>query len=273
MIDSDAAVLMRTTFYIEKMDCSAEEQLVRMKLAEMEEVKRLDFNLPERQLTVYHTDNRESIGSALKSLRLGLEELEHEMSAPLPPESQSSTEEKWPLVAALAINAFFFIAEFAAGLIAGSMGLVADALDMLADASVYSLSLMAVGGTMYRKKQVARWSGYFQLGLAILGLVEVGRRFMGAEAVPDVTTMIVVAALALVGNVATLLILSKTKREEAHMQASWIFTSNDIKVNLLVIASGVLVFFLASRIPDLITGAIIFVIVARGARQILALSR
>ena len=126
---------------------------------------------------------------------------------------------------------------------------------------------------MSRKKQVARWSGYFQFGLAVLGLVEVGRRFLGGEVFPDFTTMIVVAALALVGNVATLLLLAKTRREEAHMQASWIFTSNDIKVNLLVIVSGVLVFFMASRIPDLIAGAIIFMIVARGARQILALSR
>ena len=153
------------------------------------------------------------------------------------------------------------------------MGLVADSLDMLADAFVYALSLMAVGAAISRKKQVARWSGYFQFGLAGLGLVEVGRRFIGAESVPDVTTMIVVATLALVGNVATLLLLAKTRREEAHMQASWIFTSNDIKVNLLVIASGGLVFFMASRIPDLVVGAIIFVIVARGARQILALSR
>ena len=92
------------------------------------------------------------------------------------------------------------------------------------------------------------------------------------EGVPDVTTMIVVAALALVGNVATLVILSRARRGEAHVEASWIFTSNDIKVNGLVIASGLLVWATASRIPDLLAGALIFLIVARGARQILALS-
>lgn len=264
---------MKTTYYLEKMDCSAEEQMVRMKLAYIEEVKELEFDLPQRQLTVYHTDNRRAIGSALESLGLGLEEIEHDAGATVATGLQSSKEEKWPLVAALVINAFFFLGEFIAGLLGDSMGLVADSLDMLADAFVYGLSLMAVGAAMSRKKQVARWSGYFQFGLAVLGLFEVGRRFMGAEAVPDVTTMIVVAALALVGNAVTLLLLAKTRREEAHMQASWIFTSNDIKVNLLVIASGVLVFFMASRIPDLVVGAIIFVIVARGARQILALSR
>lgn len=264
---------MRTTFYIEKMDCSAEEQMVRMRLADLVGIQYLEFNLPERTLTVYHVDSRGEIGSALVGLGLGMEETEHEEGASLPAEIRNQPAEKRPLVAALVINAVLFAGELVAGLLAGSMGLVADSLDMLADAVVYGLSLMAVGGSMIKKKQVARWSGYFQFALAVLGLIEVGRRFATGEGIPDVTTMIAVAALALVGNVATLALLSKTRREEAHMQASWIFTSNDIKVNLLVMASGVLVFFLASGIPDLIAGGVIFIIVARGARQILALSR
>jgi Co/Zn/Cd efflux system component len=85
--------------------------------------------------------------------------------------------------------------------------------------------------------------------------------------------MVVVAALALAGNVATLLILSKAKRGEAHVEASWIFTSNDIKVNGLVIASALVVWATASAIPDLLAGGFIFLIVANGARQILALSK
>lgn len=246
--------------------------MVRMRLTDLVGIQYLEFNLSERRLTVYHIDNRREIGSALASLGLGMEETEHEEGASLPAEIRSQPAEKRPLVAALVINAVLFAGELIAGLLAGSMGLVADSLDMLADAVVYGLSLMAVGGGTSKKKQVARWSGYFQFGLAVLGLVEVGRRFASGEVIPDVTTMIAVAALALVGNVATLALLSKTRREEAHMQASWIFTSNDIKVNLLVIASGVLVFFMASPIPDLIAGGVIFVIVARGARQILALS-
>ena len=96
---------------------------------------------------------------------------------------------------------------------------------------------------------------------------------MGAEAVPDFTIMIVVAGIALVGNVATLYILSRARRGEAHMEASWIFTSNDVKVNLLVIASGVVVYATTSRIPDRIAGGLIFLIVANGSRKILALSR
>lgn len=45
----------------------------------------------------------------------------------------------------LGINAAMFVAEFVAGLIAQSTGLIADSLDMLADAAVYGVSLYAVG--------------------------------------------------------------------------------------------------------------------------------
>jgi Co/Zn/Cd efflux system component len=265
--------LMKTTFFIAKMDCSAEEQMVRMRLADRKDVQHLDFILSERRLSVYHTGNRIDIGSDLKSLGLGMEEIEHAAVTSLPEGATNRAVEKSALLAALAINAILFAGEFIAGVLADSLGLVADSLDMLADAFVYSLSLLAVGGTTSKKHQIARWSGYCQFGLAVLGIIEVGRRFVSGEVIPDVATMIVVATLALAGNLATLSILAKSRSKEAHMQASWIFTSNDIKVNLLVIMSGVLVSIVDSGIPDLVVGGIIFIIVARGARQILALSK
>jgi Co/Zn/Cd efflux system component len=267
----------RTTYHVEKMDCAAEEQMVRMRLQNMDGVQRLAFDLPARRLDVFHTADRLGLTAALEGLGLGAREVERaEVEADAVAEgldAASDQGERKPLIAALAINAAFFVGELTAGLLAGSMGLVADSLDMLADALVYALSLFAVGGTVLRKKRLARTSGYLQLGLAVFGLVEVVRRFVVGEGVPDVTTMVVVAALALAGNVATLWILSKAKRGEAHVEASWIFTSNDIKVNGLVIVSALVVWATASAIPDLLAGAFIFLIVANGARQILALSR
>ena len=265
--------MQQTTYHVEKMDCAAEERLVRMRLEDADGVERLAFDLPARRLDVFHTGDRAPITDALVGLGLGAREVEHTAEAADAPTAAPGPDEKGPLQIALAINAAFFVGELAAGLLAGSMGLVADSLDMLADASVYALSLAAVGGTALRKKRVARWSGYLQLGLAFLGLVEVGRRFAVGEGAPDFTTMMVVAALALLGNVATLLILRRARTGEAHVEASWIFTSNDIKVNGLVIASGALVWAAASAVPDLVAGGLIFLIVANGARRILALSR
>ena len=177
------------------------------------------------------------------------------------------------LWAVLRINATFFVLEITTGLISGSMALVADSLDMLADAFVYGLSLLAVGGTIVRKKTVAQWSGYLQLTLAVIGFVEVVRRVFGVDAQPDVRTMIIVSVLALIANAVSLYLLQRSKTREVHMRASMIFTSNDIVINLGVIAAGVLVSVLDSSVPDLVVGAIVFVIVARGAVRILRLGR
>jgi Co/Zn/Cd efflux system component len=153
------------------------------------------------------------------------------------------------------------------------MGLVADSLDMLADALVYGLSLWAVGSTVIRKKKVAKLSGYFQLALALLGLSEVIRRFISFEEVPDFQTMIIVSVLALIANSVCLYLLQKSKSNEAHMKATMIFTSNDIIINTGVIAAGVLVLLTQSKYPDLIIGAIVFLIVVRGAFRILKLGK
>merc|ERR1711916_232153 len=98
----------------------------------------------------------------------------------------------------LDINFEFFIIEMTTGIISKSMGLVADSLDMLADSFVYGLSLIAVGGTVLKKKRIAKYAGYFQITLAIIGIVEVIRRFLGYEALPVFSTMIIVSVFALI---------------------------------------------------------------------------
>ncbi|MDV7171797.1 cation transporter, partial [Acinetobacter baumannii] len=57
-----------STFLIPKMDCSAEEQMVRMALSPVNEVKGLTFDLPNRQLKVFHNDGLNEITSKLEAL-------------------------------------------------------------------------------------------------------------------------------------------------------------------------------------------------------------
>ena len=125
--------------------------------------------------------------------------------------------EQRALLIALIINAGFFVGELTVGLISRSMGLVADALDMGADASVYALSLAAVGTATARKKRLARASGYVQLGLAAVGLVEVIRRFVVDTELPDPASMIVLSAFALAGNIVTLVVLNQVRSGEVHL--------------------------------------------------------
>ena len=99
------------------------------------------------------------------------------------------------------------------------------------------------------------------------------RRFVVDTELPDPTSMIVLSALALAGNIVTLVVLNQVRSGEVHLQASWIFTANDIKVNALVITAAIGVIIFDSAIPDLIAGGFIFAVVANGARRILAMSR
>jgi len=243
---------------------------VRMALDDIEGVDAMEFNLDERTVTVAHDTDAAVIESALDALNLKMTPLADVITTSTPGPDDAT--ERRVLVTALAINAALFVAEFAAGVVSRSMGLLADSLDMLADASVYALSLVAVGGSTLRKKQLAAASGYLQLGLAIFGLVEVARRFLVGGEAPDARTMVVVSLIALAGNAATMMILRRARSPEAHFQASWIFTANDMKVNSLVIISAIVVAITGSAAADLIAGAAIFIIVANGARRILKLA-
>ena len=257
-------------FHVPAMDCAAEEQLIRMALDGRDDVERIEFDSQHRDVLIEHHSTPGAIGDVLEPLGLGAH---HVGDTSHMNEETDPAQERRALLIALIINAGFFVGELTVGLISRSMGLVADALDMGADASVYALSLAAVGTAAARKKRLARASGYVQLGLATVGLVEVIRRFVVDTELPDPTSMIVLSALALAGNVVTLVVLNQVRSGELHLQASWIFTANDIKVNALVIAAAIGVISFDSAIPDLIAGGFIFAIVANGARRILAMSR
>lgn len=261
----------KTVFQIPRMDCPSEENLVRLKLGGIAAIANLDFDIPNRRLVVFHDGQLERIESSIVDLGLGGRRLRTEQADGF--ESEDQRGQRKLLWAVLAVNFAFFIIEVAAGLISASMGLVADSLDMLADAFVYAISLFAVGGSVARKKNVARLAGYFQIALAVFGFVEVVRRFVGVEETPDFGVMIVVSILALAANAFCLYLLQKSKNQEAHMRASAIFTSNDVVINLGVIVAGGLVGLLGSNIPDLIVGALIFAVVLRGAMKILRLAK
>ncbi len=252
------------------MDCPSEEQMIRMKLEPLSQVKHLEFDIPARKLEVFHQEEVHPIQKAIGALNLN-DQLQDTSEAELPVGIDESHQRKilWWV---LGINFAFFVVEMTTGWISRSMGLVADSLDMLADSIVYGLSLFAVGAAISRKKKVAKVSGYFQMGLALLGFAEVLRRFFSESETPLFQWMIIISVLALIGNLVSLWLINKAKSKEAHMQASAIFTSNDIIVNGGVILAGILVYWLESKWPDLAIGGIVFAFVMRGAIRILKLA-
>ena len=183
-------------------------------------------------------------------------------------EEASEIDQKSVLVALLLINGFMFVGELVCGLLADSTGLIADSLDMLADATVYGIALFAVGRSPTAKISAARWSGLFQITLACGLLIDIVRRFIfGSD--PESLFMWSVGLVALAANLTCLAILSKHRKGEVHMRASWIFSKNDVVANLGVIIAGVLVYTLGTRWPDLAIGLLITAVVMRGGLQIL----
>lgn len=172
------------------------------------------------------------------------------------------------LIVLLSINLAFFVFELVIGWYAESAGLIADSLDMLADALIYGISIYAIGRAASIKANAALISGYFQLALAlVIGLEIVRRYFFGSD--PASTLMIVMGLLALIANAYCLKLIYKHRNGEVHMRASWIFSANDVIANTGVIISGGLVFWLDSRWPDLIIGSIITIVLLFGAFRII----
>ena len=168
----------------------------------------------------------------------------------------------------LAINGTMFVAELWLGILAQSTALIADSLDMFADAMVYALSLYAVGKGVAMQVRSARLSGWLQIILALLVLFEVLRRFIqGSE--PISALMMGVGLVALVANVICLLLIARHRDGGVHMRASLIFSANDVIANLGVILAGALVWWLGNPYPDFIIGFIISMVVLRGGVIIL----
>lgn len=188
----------KSIFKITKMDCPSEEAMIRMKLDSYAQIKKLDFDIPNRKLTIFHNGNLKEIQAAIADLKFNDELIYSEPTdEAIVDEARNQRKMLWTV---LLINFVFFGLEMATGIISKSMGLIADSLDMLADSFVYALSLFAVGGSMLRKKKIATVAGYFQMMLALIGFVEVFRRFIDPSEVPDFKTMIVVSILALIAN-------------------------------------------------------------------------
>lgn len=263
--------MQKTIFDVPKMDCPSEERLVRMAL-EGAPIQRLDFDLGERRVTVLHDSTPENLLELLAPLKFGAR-IGETGTAPadqLPPPVADGAE-RTALMVLFAINATMFVVELVAGWLAQSTGLIADSLDMFADAAVYAMSLYAVGKAASLQGTAARFSGYVQLLLAAGVLAEVARRFvMGSE--PDAPVMMGIAVLALVANVGGMALLAKHRQGGLHMRASWIFTTTDVIANIGVVLAGALVAWTGSSLPDLLVGLAIGLVVIAGAVRILRLS-
>lgn len=173
------------------------------------------------------------------------------------------------LTIVLAINAIMFFGEFAAGVIAGSVALMADAVDMFGDAMVYGLSLYALDRSARWQNGAALAKGVFILLFGLGVLLQVANKIQNGVP-PSSTTMFVVGAIALAANLTCLALLWRFRKQDLNMSSTFECSRNDVISNCGVLLAALAVGVLNSAWPDIIIGVIIAGLFLRSAYRVLS---
>lgn len=154
------------------------------------------------------------------------------------------------LWAVIAINAGMFVVEVVSGKIAGSQALFADSLDFFGDAMTYGLSLAVIGQALALRAKVAMLKG---VSLLLMGLWVAGSTLwrVYAGGVPDAPVMGAIGFLALLANVASVMILMSYKDGDANVRSVWLCSRNDAIGNVAVMLAAAGVWGTATGWPDL----------------------
>ena len=155
----------------------------------------------------------------------------------------------------IALNASMFIIEMLAGHLAKSQALQADALDFLGDALTYGISLAVIGASIRVRTNAALVKGISLLlmGLWVLGSTVYRVFYVG---VPEAQIMGIVGFLALLTNLASVLLLVRYKDGDANVRSVWLCSRNDAIGNVAVMLAAIGVWGTASGWPDLVVAGI-----------------
>lgn len=168
----------------------------------------------------------------------------------------------------LTINGIMFIVEIVAGLVAGSVALQADSLDMLGDTLVYGFSLFALTRADHWKTRAAFLKGGIMglFGLGVLG--EAVYRLVFGDA-PAAGLMGGTAFVALAANALCLFLLTRRRNDDLNMRSTWLCSRNDIIANTGVILAAGSVYLTTSKLPDIVISLIITALFLRSAWVVL----
>lgn len=182
--------------------------------------------------------------------------------------SAETARQRTTLAIVFALNLLLFVSLGAAGLIADSSALIANAVDNLSDTAVYAISWLAVGKSGQLKRGAARLSGIMLIIFAVAVLVDAVRRpFFGPE--PIGPTMIVMAGFAAAVNLLCLRLLKPLKTDDVNLRAAQTFSVNDFFSNGGIVVAGALVWWTGSWIPDVAVGLVVAAVAILGAIEIL----
>ena len=168
----------------------------------------------------------------------------------------------------IALNAIMFVVEMTAGHVAKSQALQADALDFLGDSLTYGISLAVIGASIQVRTNAALAKGISLLlmGLWVFGSTVYRVFYVG---VPEAQIMGVFGLLALLTNLASVLLLLGYKDGDANVRSVWLCSRNDAIGNVAVMFAALGVWGTSSGWPDLIVAMIMAGLFLSSAFQIM----
>jgi Co/Zn/Cd efflux system component len=168
----------------------------------------------------------------------------------------------------IAINAAMFLIEMAAGQLAGSQALKADALDFLGDTLTYGISLAAIGQPLGVRARAAILKG---VSLSLMGLWVLGSTAYHVLVLnaPSAEVMGGIGLLALSANLSSVLLLARYRDGDANVRSVWLCSRNDAIGNVMVMIAALAVWGSRTAWPDLIVAGIMAGVFMSSATQIL----
>lgn len=173
---------------------------------------------------------------------------------------------------ALVVNLAMFVVEIVGGWHAGSVSLLADAIDFFGDAANYGVSLLVLGMALTWRARAAMLKG---VSMGLFGAFVLGKAAWSASTgvVPEAMTMGVIGSLALAANVGVALMLYAWRDGDANMRSVWLCSRNDAIGNLAVLIAALGVFGTATAWPDLAVATVMGVLALTAAVSIVRQAR
>ena len=173
---------------------------------------------------------------------------------------------------ALMVNFAMFGIEIAAGFRAGSVSLLADAIDFFGDAANYAVTLAVLSMGLIWRARAALLKAASMLAFGVVVLARaVWMAAQGGASEP--LTMGAIGLLALIANVGVAAMLYAYREGDANMRSVWLCSRNDAIGNLAVMLAALGVFGTGSAWPDLVVASVIALLFLHSAGEIITGAR
>ena len=169
---------------------------------------------------------------------------------------------------ALVINLAMFGVELVGGWAAGSVSLLADAVDFFGDAANYGISLFVLGLAPVWRSRTALVKG---ATMGAYGAFVIGAALwhLASGTVPQAGAMGVIGVLALAANALVAALLFAFRNGDANMRSVWLCTRNDMISNVAVLLAALGVWQAGSGLPDLFVACVMGFLGLSAARSVI----